>query len=136
MKTDTDILDQVKQYAEEFMQRKYPDEAPYFHTAWNRFRRVLLEKEDNGLTITDARWELEGPSVRGLEGFPSSLGDSTIVAPRVLHAFHILFTRSERMERENEDVKREMVQLLSENKFSLEFSMEIVTFFLEKRNEP
>ena len=136
MYADTDILDQVKQYAEEFMQRKYPDEAPYFHTAWDRFERVLLDRRDNGLTVTDARWELEGPSVRDSERFPSHLEDSSIMAPRVLHAFHIILTRSECMESENENLKTEMLQLLSENRFSLEFSMEIVTFFLEKRNEP
>ncbi|MBU7046404.1 MAG: hypothetical protein HXS54_08190 [Theionarchaea archaeon] len=135
MNTDTDILDQVKLYAEEFMQRKYPDEAPYFHTAWDRFKRVLLDK-NNGLTVADARWELEGPLIRDSEGFPSRLEDSAIMAPRVLHAFHILFARSGNIELENENLKREMLQLLSENKFSLEFSMEIVTFFLEKRNEP
>lgn len=134
MKTDTDILDQVKQYAEEFMQRKYPDEAPYFHTAWDKFKRVLLDK-NSGLTVTDARWELEGPSVRDSEG-SSRLEDSAIMAPRVLHAFHILFARSGNMDSGNENLKQEMLQLLHENKFSLEFSMEIVTFFLEKRNEP
>jgi hypothetical protein len=136
MKIDADILDQVERYAEEFMQRKYPDEAPYFSTAWDRFKRVLHDTESSGLTVTDARWELEGPSVRDSEGLPSSLKDSAIMAPTVIRAFHILFTRSHCTELEHEDLKREMLQLLSENKFSLELSTEIVTFFMENRDAP
>lgn len=129
MNTDKDIMDQIKRYAEKFMEKEYPDEAPYFPIAWDTFKRVLRDKTDD--------LGLKRPTVRDLEG-PSVVleGDDTIMAPMVIRAFHILFTVAQRMESENpETLKQEMLQLLSQNRFSLEFSMEIVDFFMENRED-
>ncbi|MGD2249914.1 MAG: hypothetical protein PVF58_16015 [Candidatus Methanofastidiosia archaeon] len=116
-----DTMDQIKQYAEEFMERKYPDEASYFNIAWDSFTEVL---QDRGDAV-----ELKGPALRGIERL---VEDDIVMAPIVIRAFHILFTMIQ-MESENSEILRqEMLQLLSQNKFSLEFSMEIVAFFMEK----
>jgi len=129
MNADTDIMDQIKHYAEKFMEKEYPDEAPYFPIAWDTFMRVLKDKNDD--------LELIKPTVRDLEG-PSVVleGDDMIMAPMVIRAFHILFTTVQRMESDNsETLKQKMVQVLSQNGFSLEFSMEIVDFFMENRED-
>ena len=134
MNIQTDIMDQVKHFAEEFMEKEYPDEAPYFHIAWDNFEKALqnskIEPGEEPLV-----WDLKGPLVRDLEGPVRLEGDDTIMAPLVIRAFHLLFTMIQGIELEpSENLKQKMLQLLSQKKFSLEFSMEIVDFFVEKRD--
>lgn len=128
MNADTDIMDQIKHYAEKFMEKEYPDEAPYFPIAWDTFMRVLQDKNDD--------LELVKPTVRDSEESVVLEQDDTIMAPTVIRAFHILFTITQKMESDNpETLKQEMLQVLSQNKFPLEFSMEIVDFFMENRED-
>ena len=128
MNADTDIMDQIKHYAEKFMEKEYPDEAPYFPIAWDTFMRVLQDKNDD--------LELVKPTVRDSEESVVLEQDDTIMAPTVIRAFHILFTIMQKMESDNpETLKQEMLQVLSQNKFPLEFSMEIVDFFMENRED-
>lgn len=134
MNIQTDIMDQVKDFAEEFMEKEYPDEAPYFHIAWDNFEKALqnskIEPGEEPLV-----WDLKGPLVRDLEEPVRLEGDDTIMAPMVISAFHLLFTMVRGIESEpSESLKQEMLQFLSQKKFSLEFSMEIVDFFMEKRD--
>lgn len=120
-------MDQVKRYAEEFMEREYPDEAPYFDIAWENFTEALRSNRGDG-------WGLKGPTVRDGKG-PPRLENDIIMAPMVIRAFHLLFAIKQRMEpKDDEILKQEMVQFLSERKFSLEFSTEIVNFFMENKN--
>lgn len=125
---DENIMDQVKRYAEEFVEREYPDEAPYFDIAWDNFTEAL---QDNRNDI----WGLKGPTVRDAKA-PPRVKHDIIMVPRVIRAFHLLIAMmTQRMESEdNESLKQEMVQFLTERKFSLEFSTEIVNFFMEKRD--
>ncbi len=132
MNIHADIIDQVKDFAEEFMEKEYPDEAPYFHIAWDNFEKALqnskIEPGEEPLV-----WDLKGPLVRDLEEPVRLEGDDTIMAPTVIRAFHLLFTMVQGIESEpSESLKQEMLQFLSQKKFSLEFSMEIVDFFMEK----
>lgn len=128
MNADKDIMDQIKRYAEKFMEKEYPDEAPYFPIAWDTFKRVLQDKNDD--------LELIKPTVRDLEESVVLEQDDTIMAPTVIRAFHILLTITQRMESDNpETLKQEMLQVLSQNGFPLEFSMEIVDFFMENRED-
>ena len=132
MNMNKDILDRVKRYAEEFVEREYPDEAPYFDIAWETFEEAIQGSKIGlkGLTVKDLR----GPTVRNLQRLNLE-GDSTIMAPRVIRAFHILFTTVQRMGPDgSENLKQEMVQILSQ-KFSLELSLKIVDFFMENRGE-
>jgi len=130
----TDIIDQVKHFAKEFMEREYPDEAPYFHIAWDNFEKALQNSNiESG--EEPSVWDLKGPLVRELEEPIRLEGNDTIMAPMVIRAFHLLFTMIQGIESEpSESLKQEMLQFLSQKKFSLEFSMEIVDFFMEKRN--
>jgi hypothetical protein len=128
MSTDKDIMDQVKQLAEEFMGREYPDEAPHFHIAWDSFKEVLQETRNDGLG-------LKGPIVRDMKRPASIKGEDTVMAPMVIRAFHILFTVIQKIELEDsKPLKQEMLQVLSQNKFPLDFSLEIVDFFMENRD--
>lgn len=132
MNRNTEIMDRVKQYAEEFVEREYPDEAPYFDVAWETFEEAIQGSKIGlkGLTIKDIR----GPTVRNLQRLKLE-GDGTIMAPRVIRAFHILFTTMQRRgPDDSESLKQDMVQILSQ-KFSLEFSMRIVDFFMENRDD-
>lgn len=115
-----DVMDQIKEYAEEFMERKYPDEAPYFEIAWDSFTEILQDKGDGV--------GLKGPALRGVE----RVIEDSVMAPLVISAFHILFTMPVGSEH-YEPRKQELLQQLSQ-KFSLEFSMEIVDFFMEKED--
>ncbi|MGD2248962.1 MAG: hypothetical protein PVF58_11200 [Candidatus Methanofastidiosia archaeon] len=134
MYTDDDIMDQVKHCAQEFVKRRYPDEVPYFDIAWKTFTKALNKSnrmtQGKRPTITDLR----GPTLRNSKR-PTILGDETIMAPRVIHAFHLLFTMAPtRKPENNESLKQEMLQFLSQKEFSLEFSMEIITFFIENQD--
>jgi len=137
MNTDKVIMDQVKCCAKEFVEREYPDEAPYFDIAWEIFREALQSKKNigpsRGLTVSD----LKRPTIRDLKRPTVILGENgTIMAPRVIRAFHILFTMNGRMKPENsESLKQEMLQLLSQKKFSPELSIKIVDFFMENRDD-
>lgn len=117
-----DAMDQIKEYAEEFMERKYPDEAPYFEIAWDSFTEVLHDSAD--------AVGLKGPALRGIERVVE--GD-IVMAPMVIRAFHLLFTVVPMESESCETLKQEMLHVLSQ-KFSLEFSMEIVDFFMEKED--
>ncbi len=132
MNMNKDILDRVKRYAEEFVEKEYPDEAPYFDIAWETFEEAIQGSKISlkGLTVKDLR----GPTVRNLQRLNLE-GDSTIMAPRVIRAFHILFTAEQRMGPDgSENLKQEMVQILSQ-KFSLELSLKIVDFFMENKGD-
>jgi len=135
MNTEKDFMNQVRHCAKEFIEREYPDEAPYFDIAWETFKKAIQSKNigrDRGLTIGD----LKKPSVRDSnESF--GLGRrSTITAPRVIRAFHILFAMMQRKEsKTSENLKQEMLHLLSQENFSSEFSMKIVDFFMEKKSD-
>ena len=142
MNIDDDIMDRVKRCAKEFVEKKWPDEAPYFPIAWEAYERAL--QGDSSMhrpsAVRDSRKSvvrnLKGPTVRDSHRFTVRLDDDTIImGPRVIRAFHILFTMmAERTESENsETLKQEMLQQLSQGKFSLEFSREIVDFFVENR---
>lgn len=134
MNTNTDILEQIRHYAEEFVEREFPDEAPYFDIAWETFTETLQSTGCiglKGLTIKDLR----GPTVRDLKRCTGLEKDSTIMAPRVIRAFHILCNTWQRMELDDsENCKQEMVQILSQ-KFSLDFSLKIVDFFMENSDD-
>ena len=129
MNTEPYTLDRVKRLAKEFMEREYPDEAPYFSIAWETFEKALQGRK---ATVRDLR----GPTVRDLRPIVRLERDDTIMAPKVIRAFHMLFTMMEqKIEPEpSESIKREMLEFLSEKTFSLEFSMDIVDFFMENRN--
>lgn len=118
-----DVMDQIKYCAEEFMERNYPDEAPYFDVAWDTFTEVLQSRED--------AVELKGPALRGI--MDPIKGHDTVMGPMVIRAFHILFTMTIESE-SHETFKREILNVLSQW-FSLEFSMEIADFFMEHRNQ-
>lgn len=127
-KVDENTMDQVKHYAEVFMKREYPDEAPFFDIAWNNFIEALRDNKNDV-------WMLKGPTVRDARG-PARPRDDIIMAPMVIRAFHLLFAMmAQRMEPEDKEIlKQEMVQFLLKHKFSLEFSTEIVNFFMENRD--
>lgn len=143
MNIDDDIMDQVKRCAKEFVEKNCPDEAPYFPIAWEAYERAF--QGDNSSmyrrpTVRDSRRSavrnLKGPTVRDLSKSTVRLEEDTIImGPRVIRAFHILFTMmAERTESENsENLKQEMLQQLSQGKFSPEFSKEVVDFFVENR---
>lgn len=146
MDTDNGIMDQVKHYAKEFVERQYPDEAPYFSIAWEAYvkahqsSRNIDHRSGSSRHTADSRRSalrnLKGPTVRGSRRSALNLdGDNIIMGPRVIRAFHILITMMEqRTESENsENLKQEMLQLLLQEKFSHEFSMKIVDFYMENR---
>ena len=111
-------LERIYISAKEFMEKEYPDEAPYFDIAWEIFEEIIHEGTGEDL-------DLKGPVVR-LEG------NDTIMAPMVIRAFYILHTK--RGESEPGDLtlfKSSMMEILSKSKFSTEFSGKVVDFFLE-----
>lgn len=131
MTTENDVMDQVKRYAKEFVERRYLDEVPYFDIAWEIFEEALRARKDEGRGVTVQ--ELKGPTVR--DSGPRRAGDNIIMAPKVIRAFHILFTAAQTAESENnENLKQEMLQILLQKKFPLEFSTEIVDFFMENKD--
>ncbi|MBU7010736.1 MAG: hypothetical protein HXS46_08600 [Theionarchaea archaeon] len=136
MNVDKEIMNQVKLYAQEFVEREYPEEAPYFDIAWETYRKALQDESNTGprrmLTVRD----LKKPTVRDLKKPTVRLSRSSpIMAPRVIRAFHILFTVTDRVESESRKrSKQEMLQFFSQEKFSFEFSMKIVDFFTERRD--
>jgi hypothetical protein len=134
MHTDDDIMDQVRHCAQEFVKKRYPDEVPYFNIAWKTFTNALNRSNRMAQGKRPTIKDLRGPTLRNLKG-PTKLGDDSIMAPRIIHAFHLLFTMAQTVESENnESLKQEMLQFLSQKKFSLEFSMEIITFFMENQD--
>ena len=115
------MMDKVKEYAEEFMEKEYSDEAPYFHIAWEIFEEVLQDTE--GHTP-----DLKGPIVR-------FEGDDTIMAPVVIRAFYTIFSKfGEEIDstEDTETLKSSIREILSKNKFSHEFSVKIVDFIFQK----
>lgn len=135
MNTDTDIMDQVRRFSREFVERHYPEEILYFDVAWEIYEKALKGDKNSGGTLTAK--ELRGPTVRDSRRFKTGLkGSDTIMAPRVLRAFHLLFCMAQGTESgSGERCKQEMLQLLLQERFSLEFSTEIVDFFIEKRDD-
>ena len=135
MKVDREVMNQVRRCSKEFIEKEYPEEALYFDIAWTTYSKALQGNPSaySGriLTINDLR----KPTVRDLRKPTVRLGgSSTIMAPRVIRAFHILFL-NQRMESEpDENHKQEMLQLLSQEKFSSEFSTKVVNFFVENGN--
>jgi len=118
------MMDKVKEYAEEFMEKEYSDEAPYFHIAWEIFEEVLQDTE--GHTP-----DLKGPIVR-------FEGDDTIMAPVVIRAFYTIFSEfGEEIDSTEgiETLKSSIMEILSKNKFSPEFSMKIVDFIFQKNDQ-
>jgi hypothetical protein len=63
-------------------------------------------------------------------------GEDTIMAPEVIRASYILFSElGDKMESSDDTtLRRLMMEALSQNKFSHEFSMKIVDFILEHRS--
>ncbi|MBU7024399.1 MAG: hypothetical protein HXS40_09565 [Theionarchaea archaeon] len=139
MKAERKIMNHVRWYALEFLKRQYPDEVPYFDIAWKSFAEAIQSGSqggaggNKGLTVED----LKRPIVRdGRKLYAMREGDSTIMAPRIIQAFHILFTENERIKSgNNETLKQEILNLLTENRFSFDFSVEITNFFLARRYE-
>lgn len=145
MITTKDVMDQVKYYSREFVGKHYPDEAPYFGIAWEAYEKTLQTSMNGGLggglahnarrpTIKDLR----GPTVRGSrESVPRLEEDGTLMALKTIRAFHILFAMATQTVESKSSVssRQEMLQLLLQRKFSLEFSEEIVNFFVEQRDE-
>ena len=111
-------MDKVKIYAEKFMEKEYRDEAPYFHIAWDIFKEIC-ETENIDL-------DLKGPVVR-------FEGEDTIMAPTVIRAFYTLFSEAGDKIKTLEDAALEslIMEVLSRNKFSSEFSRKIADFVLE-----
>ncbi|MBU7014720.1 MAG: hypothetical protein HXS52_00950 [Theionarchaea archaeon] len=136
MNTKEDIVDKVRQYAEEFIEREYPEEVPYLHIIWETFMEAIGERKNVAHAARNAVWDFEGPSVRDA-GKPSThQGNRGVMAPKVVRAFYVLFTGMTRMvdSESNKGLEEKMLKLLSENEFPLEFSMEIVDFLMDKRD--
>lgn len=114
------LIKKVRTHSEKFMEKEYPDEAPFFHIAWEIFEEVL---QDTGKDAPD----LKGPVVR-------FEGDDTIMAPVVIRAFYTIFLEfEEEIESSSGNVRVLIEELLSKNKFAPEFSARITDFLLEKR---
>ena len=114
-------IDAIHTYAEEFMQKEFPDEAPYFEIAWEVFKDILKNGKDRDP-------DLSGPIVR-------FEGDDTIMAPKVIQAFYMLFALEDEIEPFNkEEFTSLAMKNLTENKVSPELSEKIVDFFLETRH--
>ena len=118
-------LDKVRLYSGEFMKTEYPDEASYFHIAWEIFEGVLQDEAERTLS-------LKGPIVRSVARFEE---DETVMAPQVIRAFSILFSElgDEINTADAVQLRSLMMDLLFENRFSSEFSMKVVDFVLKKR---
>jgi hypothetical protein len=134
MNTREDIVDKVRQYSEEFIEREYPEEVPYLHSIWETFAEVLRERKNADHVAKNVWWDLEGPSIRDTGS--SHLETKGLMAPKVVRAFYILFTgMTHRIDTESsKDLQEGMLKLLSKNEFPLEFSMEIVDFFMDRRD--
>lgn len=140
-----DVMDQVKYYSREFVGKHYPDEAPYFGIAWEAYEKTLQTSINGGVGGGLARnarrptiKDLRGPTVRGSRESVLRLEeDGTLMALKTIRAFHILFaTTTQTMEsKSSASSRQEMLQLLLQNRFSPEFSEEIVNFFMEQRGE-
>ncbi len=135
MNVDKEIMNQVKRCAQDFVEREYPEEAPYFDIAWETYRKALQDELTGPRRILTVR-DLKKPTVRDLKKPTVNLSrSSTIMAPRVIRAFHILFTVTDRVKSGSHNYsKQEMLQLLSQEKFSFDFSAKIVDFFTERRD--
>lgn len=135
MNTKEDIVDKVRQYAEEFIEREYPEEVPYLHSIWEAFAEVLRGRKNADPVAKNIWWDLEGPSVRDAGG-SSRLETKGVMAPKVVRAFYVLFTGMTHMAdtESNKDLQEGMLKLLSKNEFPLEFSMEIIDFFMDRRD--
>lgn len=120
-------LDKVRVYSREFMKTEYPDEASYFHIAWEIFEGVL--QDDVESTVS-----LRGPIVRSVQRLEE---DEAVMAPQVIRAFSILFSElgDEIHLADAARLRSLMMDLLFENQFSSEFSMKVVDFVLKKRND-
>jgi hypothetical protein len=115
-------LEEVKNISYHFMEKEYPHEAPYFHIAWDIF-------QDFQTTAPDSIVNLKRPMVR-------LNGDSTVMAPRVIQAYYILFlTYGENIHamKESEEIGSAMVAVLSKKGISSQFSEKIVDFLFESR---
>ncbi|MGD2250990.1 MAG: hypothetical protein PVF58_21545 [Candidatus Methanofastidiosia archaeon] len=116
-------MDRIRAVAKRFMEKKYPDEAPYFDIAWDIYKQTIKDG------IDDSR-DFKGPVVR-------FEGDDTIMAPAVIGAVSILYNKFEKeIESGSEipDLKNRMMTLLRGKKFSEEFSKTILDFILENQN--
>jgi hypothetical protein len=137
MKTEPSTMDHVKLYAHEFMKRHYPDEALSFDIAWETFVQALQSGAAAQSRRPAAR-DLRRPTVRGTESPSARMGQyGVIMAPRVIHAFYLLFTTvDQNTELPNtESLRQEMLELLTQKEFSAEFSVEIINFFMENRTQ-
>jgi hypothetical protein len=115
-------LDNVHTYAKKFMEREYPDEAPYFDIAWEIFEEIV--QGNRNVTL-----DLKGPIIR-------FEGEDTIMAPKVIRASYVVFNElGDKIESSDDTTLRPlMIEALFQNKFSHEFSQKIVEFILEHRN--
>lgn len=116
-------MDKVKEYSKKFMERKYPDEAPYFDIAWEIFEEIIKGEKGEDL-------DLKGPIVR-------FEGDDTIMAPMVIRAFYTLYYEiGEEIESGGDpmNLKPLMMEVLTRNNFSPEFSKKIIDFVEESWN--
>ncbi len=127
MDSDTEVyryIDSIYTYSQKFMEKEYPDEAPYFDIAWEIFEEILRGGKDSSNTL-----DLKGPMVR-LEG-----GD-TIMAPLVIKAFYTLFRElGEEIESGKPGILASAKQILSEHKFPSEFSEKALDFILTYKND-
>ena len=116
-------MDKVKEDSKKFMERKYTDEAPYFDIAWEIFEEIMKGEKDEDL-------DLKGPIVR-------FEGDDTIMAPMVIRAFYTLYSEIEKEIESGRDLvnlKPLMMEVLSGNNFSPEFSTKVIDFVVESWN--
>ncbi|MBU6998887.1 MAG: hypothetical protein HXS41_11120 [Theionarchaea archaeon] len=136
MNIEEEIVDKVRQYAEEFIEREYPEEVPYLHLIWETFAEVLKERKNGNLEPKNVWWDLEGPSVRDAGGSSPRSGPRSVMAPKVVRAFYILLTGIAHTvnSESTENLQEGMLKLLSQNEFPLDFSMDIVDFFMDKRD--
>lgn len=115
-------LDKVKDISYRFMEKEYPHEAPYFHLAWEIFQGFLTGEPDSIVN-------LKPPQVR-------LNGDSTVMAPRVIQAYYILFlTYGEEIHalEESEEIRSMLMNILSEKGISSSISEKIIDFLFESR---
>lgn len=116
-------MDRIYVVAKRFMEKMYPDEAPYFDIAWDIYKQTLKDG------IDDSR-DFKGPVVR-------FEGEDTIMAPSVIGSISILYKKFEKeieSGKEHETIKKKMEQLLKGKDFSDDFTEEIVDFVLEFPN--
>jgi hypothetical protein len=115
-------LEAIKTISYRFMKEEYPHEAPYFPIAWD----IFSEFETTG---SQSIMNFKGPRVR-------LNGESSVMAPRILRAYYILFfTYEEDIYTVNDDetTRSSMVHLLSEKEFTNQFSEKIIDFLFKER---